>query len=73
MFEVTTDGSLNSNLFLDDVSMSSSSMAMEEELGCRGVLPGSAPEQVGARFYHETLWAAGGLFVGQNILRLRKV
>ena len=29
-FEVTTDGSLNSNLFLDDVSMSSSAMMAEE-------------------------------------------
>lgn len=30
MFEVTTDGSLNSNLFLDDISMSNSSTMMEE-------------------------------------------
>jgi len=30
MFEVTTDSSLNSNLFLDDVSMSSSAMMAEE-------------------------------------------
>ncbi len=29
-FEVTTDGSLNSNLFLDDISMSSSAMMAEE-------------------------------------------
>jgi len=42
MFEVTTDGSLNSNLFLDDVSMSSSAMMMEEEPVPAEYYPGSA-------------------------------
>ena len=42
MFEVTTNGSLNSNLFLDDVSMSSSSTLMEEEPVPAEYYPGSA-------------------------------
>ncbi|HOG58508.1 MAG TPA: hypothetical protein PK137_00665 [Anaerolineaceae bacterium] len=42
MFEVTTDGSLNSNLFLDDVSMSNLSTMMEEEPVPAEYYPGSA-------------------------------
>jgi hypothetical protein len=42
MFEVTTDGSLNSNLFLDDVSMSNLSTMMEEEPVPAEYYPGAA-------------------------------
>jgi len=42
MFEVTTDGSLNSNLFLDDISMSNSSTMMEEGPVPAEWYPGSA-------------------------------
>lgn len=42
MFEVTTDGSLNSNLFLDDVSMSNSSAMEEPEPVPAEYYPGSA-------------------------------
>ena len=42
MFEVTTDSSLNSNLFLDDVSMSNLSTMMEEEPVPAEYYPGAA-------------------------------
>jgi len=42
MFEVTTDGSLNSNLFLDDVSMSNSAAMDEPEPVPAEYYPGSA-------------------------------